>query len=105
VTVLRNVGSTGNSLRIAARGSQSSTDGYGATVTAWVGGRRIVREIRAVSGAVQAEPVAFIGLGPAARAERVEIRWPTGATQVQRDVGSGRVVVREVHAETRLANR
>jgi hypothetical protein len=105
VTVLRNVGTTGNSLRIAARGSLNSTDGYGATVTAWVGGRRIVREIRAVSGAVQAEPVAFIGLGPASRAERVEIRWPTGATQVQRDVGSGRVVVREVRTETRLANR
>jgi hypothetical protein len=105
VTVLRNVGATGNSLRIAARGTQNSTDGYGATVTAWVGDRRIVREIRGVSGAVQGEPVAFIGLGAAQRADRVEIRWPTGATQVQQNVPSGRVVLREARAETRLATR
>lgn len=105
LTVLRNVGATGNSLRIAARGGENSTDGYGATVTAFVGDRRIVREIRAVSGAVQGEPVAFIGLGAAQRADRVEIRWPTGATQVQQNVPSGRVVVREARAETRLARR
>ncbi len=105
VTVLRNVGATGNSLRVAARGTQNSTDGYGATVTAWVGNRRIVREIRGVSGAVQGEPVAFIGLGTAQRADRVEIRWPTGATQVQQNVPSGRVVLREARTDTRLATR
>ncbi len=105
VTVLRNVGAMGNSLRVAAVGATDNSDGYGATVTAWVGGRRIVREIRAVSGAVQGEPVAFIGLGAARRAERVEIRWPTGATQVQSDVAPGRVVLREARSEARVAAR
>jgi len=105
LTVLRNVGANQHSLRVSARGTDHGIDGFGATVTAWVGDRRIVREIRAVSGAVQGEPAAFIGLGTADRADRVEIRWPGGATQVQQQVPAGRVVFREVSTATRVAAR
>ena len=38
----------------------------------------MVREIRSVNGAVQAEPIAMFGLGTANAAENVTIHWPDG---------------------------
>lgn len=105
VTLLHNVGANGRSIRIDARNATSHVDGFGATVTAWVGGRRLVREIRAVSGAVQSEPVAFIGVGAAERVDRVEVRWPSGATQVVEGVNPGRIVLRQPTEGPRVAAR
>ena len=53
----------------------------GAKVTALVGGKQLVREVRSVNGAVQAEPVAYFGLGDASAVESVEVRWPDGTVQ------------------------
>ncbi|MDP3213475.1 MAG: CRTAC1 family protein [Deltaproteobacteria bacterium] len=104
VSVLHNVGASGHSLRVSARG-ESNSDGFGATVTVWVGDRRIVREIRAVSGAAQGEPGAFIGLGTAQRADRVEIRWPDGRVQNLGSVPAGPLVMRERAAAAHVAAR
>ena len=104
VSVLHNVGAGGNSLRISARG-EHNTDGFGATVTVWVGDRRIVREIRAVSGAAQGEPGAFIGLGAAQRADRVEIRWPNGHVQSLGSVSAGPLMMQERASAAHVAAR
>ncbi len=107
VTVLRNTGTAGangNSLRIATRGEHNS-DGFGAVVTVWVGDRRIVREVRAVSGAAQGDPEAFVGIGSAQHADRVEIRWPNGNVQRMGSVQAGEIVMQERPAATRVAAR
>ena len=51
LTVLKNDGAQGKSLALFLRGDKSNRDGIGALVTATVGDRRIVREIRSVGGA------------------------------------------------------
>ena len=52
---------------------------FGARVTATVNGKKLIREIRSVNGAVQAEPIAMFGLGSAPSAEDVTIHWPDGS--------------------------
>lgn len=105
VTLLRNQGARGKSLALFLQGDKSNRDGIGAHVTAYVGNRRLVREVRSVAGAVQGEPAAFIGLGSAERADKVEIRWPSGVVQVFENVPAGRVSLREGAKLERLASR
>jgi hypothetical protein len=38
------------------------------------------------------DPVAHFGLGPATRADRVEVTWPSGRTRVLRDVAADRLI-------------
>jgi hypothetical protein len=56
----------------------SNKNPFGAKVYAEVNGKKLVREIRSVNGAVQAEPVATFGLGSATSAKNVEVHWPDG---------------------------
>ena len=78
VTVLRNQ-LDGQAVTLSLQASQGTA--MGARVTAWVNGKPLVREVRSVNGAVQAEPVAYVGLAGAAGVDRVEIRWPDGSVQ------------------------
>ena len=82
-----------NFIAFRLRGTRSNRDGIGARVVAHVGGQKIVREVRGVAGAVQAEPVAYFGLGDASKVDRLEVVWPGGETQVLTDVTAGRAVV------------
>ena len=82
-----------NALTVALQGKDGNVDGIGARVVAHVGGQKIVREVRGVAGAVQAEPVAYFGLGDASKVDRLEVVWPGGETQVLTDVTAGQAVV------------
>jgi len=83
----------GNTLSVKLNSAQGNTDGLGARVTAYVGDQIISREIRSVSGAVQAEPVAYIGLGEATKADRIVVTWPGGQTQEVLNVEKGNVLI------------
>jgi len=79
--------------RIAFRceGTRSNRSAYGTRITVTAGGRRQVREIGAGSSYLsQNAPEAIFGLGGAARAESVSVRWPSGATQTFTNLASGR---------------
>jgi hypothetical protein len=54
---------------------------FGAKVYAEVLGKKLVREIRSVNGAVQSEPMAMFGLGESKTAHNVEIHWPDGSIE------------------------
>ena len=57
-------------------------DGYGAVLTVHAGGRTWTREVRTSGGLYSAhDPRTHFGLGPVEAIERVEVRWPGGATQ------------------------
>lgn len=95
VVYLRNTGAEGRSLRVALRGTTNNRFGVGARVVATVGGRSLVREIRSVNGASQADPAAYFGLGTAGRVDGIEVRWPSGRVERFPGVDAGRVELRE----------
>jgi len=80
-----------NAVDISLQGIESNRDGIGAMVTATIGDRTIMREVRSVNGAVQTEAGAYIGLGTATQIDRLEVRWPSGKKTVQTNVSAGKI--------------
>lgn len=78
--LLRNEGGNGNgwvSLRLV--GKRSNRDAVGARVTLHVGDRRLIKEVKTgLSYLSQGSLELLFGLGEAAAADRLEIRWPSG---------------------------
>lgn len=94
VVLLHHTAAT-NGLSVVPVGTRSNRDGIGAVVTALVGDRRLTREVRSASGAMQHEPLAYFGLGTATRADQVEVRWPSGRVERFQGAAAGRVTVTE----------
>jgi hypothetical protein len=92
--LLRNDG--GNSrhyLRLRLIGTRSNRDGIGAKVRVTAGGKSQVEELRSgTSYLSQNELVLHFGLGAATRAEKVEIRWPSGRKQLLNDVAANQTL-------------
>ena len=86
-TLLRNDGGSDNHwLGLDLVGTQSNRDAIGARVNVIAGGRQLVRDVQRGHGFQAAHDKRLLfGLGEADAVERVEIRWPSGATQVVED--------------------
>jgi hypothetical protein len=86
-----------NALLVRVIGTKSNRSGIGTRLTLTTGGRRQLREVQSGSSYLaQNDLRAHFGLGAANRAERLEIRWPNGATEVVRDLPANHVItVRE----------
>lgn len=94
VTLLRNKGlSRRKSLEVHLKARSGSE--IGARLTMSSEGMSQFREIRAVQGSVQAEPVAFFGLGDGSPAVTLEVRWPSGHVDRYEQVGAGRIQLTE----------
>jgi hypothetical protein len=97
--VLRNDGGNqGRWLGIRTVGRRSNRDGIGCRVTVVPAGGtpQFFTTNTAVGYLSASDPRLLVGLGPAARASRVEVRWPSGAVSELRDVAAGQtLVVRE----------
>jgi len=93
--LLRNEGGTGNHwLKIDARLSGGKRTAIGARITLTAGGKSRIQEVFPVNGYLsQGDPRAHFGLGPLAKAEKAEIRWPDGRTQVLTDLAADRIHV------------
>lgn len=89
------------SLRLKLVGRPPNTAGIGARVRLRVGDIERLDEIRAGSNYVSQDPAeAHFGLGSASKADRIEIRWPSGASTVLSDIPGGqRLIVREVRSD------
>ncbi|HVF60188.1 MAG TPA: CRTAC1 family protein [Thermoanaerobaculia bacterium] len=90
-------GGQGRWLKIGLEGSKSNRDGLGTVVEVTTGGatqRWLVRTGSSYLSQSQVEPI--FGLGRAAKADRVVVRWPSGKVQQRANVaGSQRLVFRE----------
>lgn len=81
-------------LTVRLRGTASNRLGVGARLTLTVGGRRLVRELTAANTFwAQAPAEVTVGLGAAHRVERLEVRWPSGATQVLEGLDADRRIL------------
>lgn len=85
--ILRNDSERGNWLKLEFRGSESNRRGIGCRVTVTRGETKHMQELAGgTSFASSNQPVLYFGLGKDAKAERVEILWPSGRKQVLEDV-------------------
>ena len=76
-----------------AAGTRRTRAGGGARPPATAGGRTQVREIKSGSSYLgQNDLRAHVGLGEAARIDRIDVRWPAGQTESIRDVAGNQVV-------------
>ena len=93
-SLLRNEYSGSNGwLAVQLEGRSSNRTAIGAIVTVTAGGRRQSRAVVSQSSYYSHDDLRLhFGLGGASRAERVEVRWPSGQTQVLTGVGGKRVV-------------
>jgi len=93
--LLRNDGGNhNNSLLIRTVGSKSNRDGIGARLKLMVDGKVLIREVKAGSSYLsQSDLRLHFGMGRAARAQRLEIRWPSGAVDVLQDVQANQILV------------
>jgi len=77
--LFHNEGGTHHSLRLKLVGTKSNRDGIGAVVRLSSGGAKQWQMLRSGSSYLsQSELVLTFGLGGAAKAESVEIQWPSG---------------------------
>jgi len=92
--LLRNDGgNNNNSLSIRTVGSKSNRDGIGARLKLTVGGKVLLQEVKAGSSYLSQNDLrVHFGMGKAPRAERLEIRWPSGAVEVLQDVEANQIL-------------
>ena len=87
-------GSTNHWLSIRLVGTISNRDGLGARIDITARGRTQIREMGVSQGhnSHSVTPVYF-GLGEATRADRIQVRWPSGQVQTLSDVPADQLLV------------
>ena len=95
--LLHNTGEAGHWLQLKLIGTRSNRDAVGTRVTLSANGRQQTSEVHAGSGYLSnSSLVQHFGLGPATKADRVHVRWPSGAETTLTDIAADqRVEVRE----------
>ena len=93
--LLRNEAPAGaNALLVRTVGTRGNRDGVGAAIRVTAGGRTQIRVVTAGSSYLgQNDLRQHFGLGTATRVERLELRWPSGRTDVIDDVDANLIVV------------
>ena len=91
--LLRNEGSGGHALVVRLIGLQSNRDGVGARLRLIAGGRTQLREVKAGSSYLSQNDLRqHFGLGTATRADRLEVKWPSGRVDVVQDPQADQIV-------------
>jgi hypothetical protein len=93
--LLRNDGGNQNHwLTVIPRLAATGLEAIGARVTVTVGPTKMVDEVAAIKGYLSSsDPRPHFGLGPATRADRVEIRWPGGKVATLADVAANQILI------------
>lgn len=92
---------TGHWLGIRLVGTKSNRDGYGAVLTAVVGGRSLVRHCHSDGSYMSASDArVHFGLGKESSVASLTVRWPSGASMEYRNVPADRpITIQEGGAE------
>ena len=104
-TLLRNDGGNANHwLTVSLRGTRSNRDGIGAIVSIVDEHGRTRSGICSTASSYQSasDRRVHFGLGDAKTVQRIEVRWPSGTLQVQKDVRADRIMeIAEPAADSR----
>jgi hypothetical protein len=92
--LLRNEGGNRrNWLKVVPQLADTEMVALGAQVTVQVGSLRMIHPVHAVAGYLSSgDPRPHFGLGEAAKADLVEIRWPNGEVRQLRDVAANQIL-------------
>lgn len=90
VEIFQNYHKNAASVWITLKGKQSNSSGVGAKIIATVAGKTLFREMSANNSAMQGEIVAHVGLGSAKSISKLLIKWPSGITNVYKNIQPGR---------------
>ncbi len=91
--LFHNEGGTNHSLRIKLAGTKSNRDGIGAVVRLAAGNDKQWKMLRSGSSYLsQSELVLTFGLGAQAKADSVEIEWPSGQIDKVSNVNAGQTI-------------
>ena len=86
-------GNKNNSLLVRTIGSKSNRDGIGARLKLTVGGHVLFRDVKAGSSYLsQSDLRVHFGMGLAAKAERLEVLWPSGAVDLLQDIAANQIL-------------
>jgi len=87
-------------LKLRLQGSRSNRNGYGARITLTAGAVERRAEALCPTGFLfQGDARVHFGLGPSTRVDQLRIQWPSGTTQVLRDIAADQILlVREPHS-------
>ncbi len=92
-SLLKNFGPKGNAILIEAIGTKSNRSAVGARVTVWAGNLRQVQEVRSGGGyASHSDFRLHFGLGGAARADQIVVRWPSGGVERFAEIRANQVI-------------
>ncbi len=92
-SLLKNNGDHSNWILLDLQGTKSNRDAIGARVTVRTGKHQQTEEVRSGGGYdSQSDLRLHFGLGPAAKADDIEIRWPSGLVQHLPNVTGNRIV-------------
>jgi len=92
--LLRNEGGSGNNaLLVRTIGTQSNRDGVGTELRLTAGARTQIREVKAGSSYLgQNDARQHFGLGTVTRVDRLEVRWPSGRTELLQNVPANHII-------------
>jgi hypothetical protein len=95
--LLRNDGGNrGNALTVRLRGAAPNTQAIGARIRLTAGSRTQMRDVKAGSSYLSQNDLrAHFGLGGAARADRIEVLWPSGRTERVSGVAANQIITIE----------
>jgi hypothetical protein len=95
--LLRNDGEHGNALLVRLVGTRSNRDGVGARLRLTTATRTQIREVKAGSSYLSQNDLRqHFGLGTSQRADRLEVRWPSGGVDTLQNVPANQIItVRE----------
>ena len=99
-----------NAVLVRLVGTRSNRSAIGATIRLTAGGRTQVRTVTAGSSYLaQHDLRAHFGLGSATAADRIEIRWPSGARETLSSIAANQIVTivegQGIARETRMTGR
>ena len=91
--LLLNENGSGNAMLIRVIGTKSNRSGIGTRLTLTTGQRRQIREVQSGSSYLaQNDLRVHFGMANATRSERLEIRWPSGMTEVVDNLPANQIV-------------
>jgi hypothetical protein len=91
--LLNDSGNSRNALLVRVIGTKSNANGIGATLTLTTAERRQRRDVQSGSSYLSQNDLrVHFGLGQADRADRLEVRWPSGVTDVVEHLQANHVI-------------